>query len=100
MAQPTGTFIDGQHRTSSGERFSLTNPATEERFLELASSTPEDVDRAAKGAQRAFEQTWRDITPGRRAEILYKIARLIREHQDELARLDMESVGKPIAGAR
>ncbi|MBC8108002.1 MAG: aldehyde dehydrogenase family protein, partial [Anaerolineae bacterium] len=100
MKQPTGTFINGEPRASSGERFTLTNPATEERFLELSSSTPDDVDRAARGALKTFEQTWRDMTPGRRAEIMYNIARLIRANQDELARLDMQSVGKPIADAR
>src|SRR5688572_8913857 len=79
---------------------SLINPATEEPFAEIPSANADDVDRAAQGAQRAFEQTWRDLSPGRRAEILFESARLIRSHREELAQLDVRCVGKPIADAR
>src|SRR4051794_26276097 len=100
MPTPTGPFIDGETRDGAGERFALVNPATEAPWAEVADATIDDVDRAARGAHRAFEQTWRDITPGKRAEILFSIARLIREHSEELAQLDMRSVGKPISDAR
>src|SRR5688500_17599730 len=93
-------FIDGEPRAGSGERVTLINPATEESWAEVAGASPDDADRAVKGAHRAFEQTWRDVTPGKRAETLFAIARSIREHRDELARLDVRSVGKPIADAR
>jgi betaine-aldehyde dehydrogenase len=93
-------FIDGQPHAGGGERVTLINPATEESWAEVAGASTEDADRAVKGAHRAFEQTWRDVAPGKRAEILFAIARSIRDHRDELARLDVLSVGKPIADAR
>src|SRR5688572_20458917 len=93
-------FIDGQPHAGRGERVTLINPATEETWAELAGASPEDADRAVKGAHCTFEQTWRDLAPGKRAEVLFAIARSIREHRDELARLDVLSVGKPIADAR
>ncbi|MDQ3440610.1 MAG: aldehyde dehydrogenase family protein [Planctomycetota bacterium] len=99
-AAPTMPFIDGQPHAGGGERITLINPATEEAWAEVAGASAEDADRAVKGAHRAFEQMWRDVTPGKRAEILFAIARLIREHRDELARLDVLSVGKPITDAR
>jgi betaine-aldehyde dehydrogenase len=40
------------------------------------------------------------MTPGKRAEVLFGIARLIRDNLEELARLDVRSVGKPVADAR
>ncbi|MGB7159808.1 MAG: aldehyde dehydrogenase family protein [Tepidisphaeraceae bacterium] len=102
MVTPTRPFIDGEPRASAsaGERIALINPATEEPFAEVESASIDDVDRAVTGAQRSFEQTWRDLAPGKRAEILFAIARLLREHRDELAMLDVQSVGKPIADAR
>src|SRR4051812_44575596 len=78
----------------------ITNPATDETWSEVQAATIEDVDRALQNANRAFEQIWRDFNPGRRAEILFAIARLIRENAEEIAQLDMKSIGKPIADAR
>src|SRR5689334_2634886 len=100
MPLPTGPFIDGQPSASGGESIGIVNPATEETWAQVASATAEQIERAARGARRAFEQTWRDLTPGRRAEVLFNITHLIREHQEELAQLDVRSVGKPIADAR
>src|SRR3954469_14675143 len=110
MPPPNAPFIDGAPRASSGAgagsdadagaRLPIINPATEDTWTEVASATADDVDRAVRGAHRAFEQDWRDLAPGRRAEILFAVTRLIREHTEELAQLDMRSVGKPIADAR
>lgn len=95
-----GPFIDGAAAGGGGERIAIVNPATEEAWAEVAAATASDVDRAVTGARRAFEQDWRDITPGQRGEILFKIARIIRDHRDELALLDVRSVGKPVSDAR
>jgi len=103
MQVPTRPFIDGEFRdgTSADNRpVPVVNPATEEAWAEVASADAGAVDRAAAGAQRAWEQTWRDMPPGKRAEILFAVARVIREHAEELAQLDVKSVGKPIADAR
>src|SRR3954469_11919105 len=81
-------------------KIELVNPATDETCGEITCATMDDVDRAAQSAHRAFEQSWRDMTPGKRADILFAIARSIRERAEELAQLDMRSIGKPIADAR
>ena len=101
MEIPGKLFIDGGWRAAAGGAVSaLINPATEEKFCEVASGGTGDVEAAVAGAQRAFEQGWRDLAPGRRAEILFRIAALIRERLEELAQLEMRNVGKPIADAR
>lgn len=94
-------LIDGEFVAGAAGRVTkLTNPATEEVWCEIAAAEESDVDRAVRGAQRAFEQGWRDLAPGKRAEIMFKLARLIRENLEELAELEMRNIGKPISDAR
>jgi 1-pyrroline dehydrogenase len=40
------------------------------------------------------------VTPAERAELLLKLADLIDEHTDELAQLESQNVGKPLAAAK
>ena len=100
MQVPTQPFIDGDFRDARAARIPVINPASEEAWCEIASADAGAVDRAVNGAKRAFDQDWRDVAPGKRAEILFAIARTIREHAEELAQLDVRSVGKPISDAR
>ena len=103
MQAPTRPFIDGNFRDSNGagaRPIPIINPATEEAWCEVASADAGAVERAVGGARRAFEQTWRDMPPGKRAEILFAVARVIRENLEELAQLDVRSVGKPVSDAR
>lgn len=97
----TRLLIDGEFVAGAAGRVTnLTNPATEEVWCEIAAAEESDVDRAVRGAQRAFEQGWRDLAPGKRAEIMFKLARLLRENLEELAELEMRNIGKPISDAR
>jgi aldehyde dehydrogenase (NAD+) len=54
---------------------------------------------AAVESARAAQAGWLQLSFARRAEILYSAARLIREHRDELARLESREVGKLISDA-
>lgn len=97
----TRLFVDGAYRAATGGRTTpLINPATEEVWCEVAAASEADVEQAVQGAQKAFEQGWRDLAPGKRAEILYQLARLIREHREELAQLETRNIGKPISDSR
>src|ERR1700722_16447854 len=101
MQFPTQLFINGEHSAASdGKVMPVLNPATEETLCEVAAATKQDVDTAVIGAQKAFEQGWRDYTPGKRAEVLFKIARVLREHAEELSQLESLNIGKPISDAR
>ena len=97
----TQLFIDGALRDSSDRRrIPQTNPATEEVFTEVAAATLHDVCEAVEGAHRAFVESWRDLTPGKRTDVLFNIARLIRENAESLAQLECRNIGKPITDAR
>jgi len=101
MKYPAKLFIDGDFcAASNGRTLPIINPATEETLVEVAAAAERDVETAIIGAQRAYEQGWRDCAPGRRAEIMFQIARVLREHAEELSQLESLSIGKPISDAR
>jgi 1-pyrroline dehydrogenase len=77
----------------------IINPATGETIAEVPEGTKADVDRAVEEAKKAWPE-WREATPAARAEVLLKLADLIDEHTDELAELESQNVGKPLAAAR
>src|SRR5438876_7530662 len=101
MVLPTQLSLDGVYRDSaSGRHAALINPATEEPFVEVAVADAADVDAAVLSAQRAWETGWRDLAPGKRTEILFSVARRLRDHVEEIAQLETLHIGKPIGDAR
>ena len=88
-------FVDGEFVDAlSGETMEVLNPATGEVIAEVPRSGEEDVDRAVAAAEKAWE-TWRDKTPKDRMELLLKLADVIDDNAEELARLESKNVGKP-----
>src|SRR5207244_7549893 len=86
---------------SGGARVSITvvKPATAEPLTELDGGGVEQADAAVARA-RAASPAWRAVAPGDRARLLRRLAVLVEEHGEELARIESQNVGKPIAGAR
>jgi acyl-CoA reductase-like NAD-dependent aldehyde dehydrogenase len=78
---------------------SVLNPATEETIAELEQAGVEQADEAVARAKAAFP-AWRAVPPPGRARLLRRLATLLEEHGEELARIESDNVGKPIAGAR
>ena len=101
MNFPDQLFINGEFRNpSTGKRTRLVNPANDEVITEPAAGGVSDVVQAVEGADRAWRDSWRDLAPGKRAELLFQIARLIRANSNELAHAEMANIGKPISDAR
>jgi len=78
---------------------SILNPATEETIAEVDASGVEETDAAVARAAEAFP-AWRAVAPADRARLLRRVATLVEEHGEELARIESRNVGKPIQGAR
>jgi betaine-aldehyde dehydrogenase len=98
---PNQLFIDGAFRNgSSNRRTTLINPATEESLTEVAAADVVDVNGAVESAHKAWESGWRDLAPGKRTEILFNVARALRDNLETLAQLEMMQIGKPISDAR
>jgi aminomuconate-semialdehyde/2-hydroxymuconate-6-semialdehyde dehydrogenase len=93
-------FVDGQFRPPcSGRYLPDVNPATAQVIAEIADSGPEDVEAAVVAASRAFE-SWRRTPAEERSRLLIRVSELIEENFDELAQLESEDNGKPVALAR
>jgi len=75
------------------------NPASGELIATYDEMSPEQVDEALVGCHNAFLE-WSQTTFEHRAELLAKVAGLLRERRDELARLMTHEMGKPITQAR
>ena len=75
------------------------NPATEEPLAELERAGFEETDAAVARARAAFP-SWRALASADRAGLLRRLAGLVEENGEELARIESRNVGKPIAGAR
>jgi alpha-ketoglutaric semialdehyde dehydrogenase len=92
-------FIGGEWAdAASGETFESTSPATGETIGVFPKSGAEDVDRAVEAAKAAYEG-WRLVPAPRRGEILFRFARLLEEHKDDLADLMTREMGKVKAEA-
>jgi betaine-aldehyde dehydrogenase len=101
MNLPNRLFINGKFADAASAKVSsLVNPANEELLGEVAAADGRDVEKAVAGAQQAYEQVWRDMPPGQRTELLFRLAALLRQNLEELAQLEMLNIGKPISDAR
>jgi acyl-CoA reductase-like NAD-dependent aldehyde dehydrogenase len=78
---------------------SVIEPATEEVMAELPKAGVEEADAAVARAKAAFP-AWKRVTPGERGQLMRRVAGAVREHAEELARLEARNVGKPISDAR
>jgi len=98
----TKMLIDGKWVDSaSGKTFETLNPATGEVIANVAEGDKADVDKAAKAARKAFEKgPWRKMNARERGRILYKLADLIEQNKDELAKLESLDNGKPLSVAQ
>ncbi len=89
-------FVNGEHvEPAEGRYYDVTNPATGEVFAQAPASGKEDVDRAYRAAEKAFEG-WRDATPATRQLALFRIADALEERAEEIVRAESENTGKPI----
>ena len=93
-------FINGEFVDSvSKEAFTKIAPATGEVAYELPNSNAQDVVKAIQSANKAFAE-WSQVTVDERAKVMNKIADLIDQNVDELAKLESEDVGKPLKLAK
>ena len=86
MYSKFGQFIDGKWQPSSNkETYDVINPATEEVIGKASKASPVDVDKALKSAEKGFA-VWKKFSPWKRAEIIRKIADLMRKKNNELVK--------------
>jgi betaine-aldehyde dehydrogenase len=95
----TQSYINGRLEKGVGnDTFSNLNPAlgTETGTVQFASSS--DIERAVQSAKEGFK-VWSQTSPEERAKVLFRAAEILRERNDEIAKIEVEDTGKPIVEA-
>ena len=93
------SWIGGQDVPGTGPEFTLSNPVDGQVLTTYRGASREQVDEAVAAARAAFGP-WRDLDPFVRGDILHRLSGLLREHAEELARLETTNAGKPIRDTR
>jgi acyl-CoA reductase-like NAD-dependent aldehyde dehydrogenase len=93
-------IIEGERvGAASGQTYQVTNPATGEVVEEVPSGGAEDVDRAARAAQKA-QRDWARRAPAERARILHEAAAHMLGKVEEIAPVLTAEQGKTILESR
>ena len=98
----TDLFINNEWRpATSGKRFPVVNPATEEVIAEVAAGDAADADNAVRAAKACFESpAWREMSARKRGRLLFKAADLLEARLDEFSRLESAQNGKTLFEAK
>ena len=92
-------FINGKKVPGSDDRYQdLFNPATGEVTGKVALASSTTVKEAITAAEAAFP-AWRDTTPSKRAQIMFRYKELLEKHADEIDLLLTLEHGKVLADA-
>ncbi|MEA2594916.1 MAG: betaine-aldehyde dehydrogenase [Thermomicrobiales bacterium] len=85
----------------NGETFETVSPASNQVIGRVPKAGASDVERAVKAARRAFDEgPWSRFTPLERKRALDRVATMLRERIDEIARLETMNCGKIIVESR
>ena len=93
-------IINGEKVTGSSDTiFDIYNPATGEIIRQMQGASADDTKAAIESAQKAFPD-WSQVTPSKRAQIMFKYRELVISNLDELALMLAEEHGKTLADAK
>ncbi len=93
------SFVNGQFvDNKSGKSFDVTNPATGEIIYKMQEADDYVIDLAIKSSQEAFK-IWSALSQIERTRLLQKVANILREKNDELAKGEVLDTGKPLQEA-
>ena len=97
MYSKFGQFFDGKwQQAENRETYEVINPATEETIGKASKASSVDIQKTLKSAEKGFD-AWKQFSPWKRAEIIRRIANLIRERKNELANWMTLETGKPLS---
>lgn len=88
-------FVDGAYLANgSGETFDVVNPATGKVIYQVEVADDVIKQEVIASARRGFT-TWSEMSATQRSRILLKAVALLRERNDELAKIEVLDTGKP-----
>ncbi len=88
-------FIDGEWVDSDTKKtFETLNPENNKPWAVVPEASANDVDRAVKAAQKAFEGEWPKLLPRERGKYLRAIADKLRKNAELLGEIETIDTGK------
>jgi malonate-semialdehyde dehydrogenase (acetylating)/methylmalonate-semialdehyde dehydrogenase len=94
MHKKVPQYINGEFFESRTSQWKdVINPANQEKLSEVPYATANEMELAIKAAQEAFFQ-WRDIPVPERVRYFFKYQQLLKEHQEDIARVLCQENGK------
>uniref|UniRef100_A0A2I4CPS7 10-formyltetrahydrofolate dehydrogenase n=1 Tax=Austrofundulus limnaeus TaxID=52670 RepID=A0A2I4CPS7_AUSLI len=90
VKMPYQCFINGKFEDAdNGKNYDTINPTDGSVICKVSYASVGDVDRAVAAAKEAFDNgPWGKMNPRDRGSLLYKLADLMEEHQEELATIE------------
>ncbi|KAI6079904.1 Mitochondrial 10-formyltetrahydrofolate dehydrogenase [Aix galericulata] len=87
---PYQCFINGQFiNADDGKTYDTINPTDGSIIASVSSASFADVDKAVAAAKEAFENgEWGRMNARERGRLMYRLADLMEEHQEELATIE------------
>lgn len=92
-------FIGGEFIPSSGKKYSVLDPSTQEVLARISYAKTEEVDQAVSKAKSAFA-SWREIPVPERARLFFNYQKILKEKQDEIAKILSAENGKTFLDAK
>lgn len=94
---PRQLYYNGSvQKATSSKTFQSIDPSTGTPLAEIHAASNRDVDAAISSATKAFK-TWSTTPAVARARILLKAVQILRERNDEIAKVETQDTGKPFS---
>jgi aldehyde dehydrogenase (NAD+) len=103
---------DGRHHfignrwvaATGGQTIDVIDPSDGKAFAKIARGNGADIDAAVRAARAAFGEfgggDWGRVTATERGRLLTRFAQAVLDNQEELARLESRTTGKPLKQGR
>lgn len=90
IRMPHQLFINGQFVDAEGGKvYDTINPTDGSAICKVSLAQLSDIDKAVSSAKEAFENgEWGKMNPRDRGHLMYRLADLMEEHQEELATIE------------
>jgi len=94
-------FVNGKWiSAANGDVFDVKNPANGEVIARVPKMTAVDAENASSIAYEVWKGPWKQFTAPQRAKVLEKMATLMIDNADDLAKIITLEAGKPLAESK
>ncbi len=93
-------LINGEFcQSQSTNKLDVVDPATQEVLAQVPYATDQEMQVAISSAKEAFE-SWKETPVSERARLMMRFGMLLKAHQDEIAQIICQELGKTMEDAK